>query len=317
MRSEAPALLPIFRSQAQAELLTWLYLHPGQRFGLTDLARRAGVSLSTAHREAERLVKSQLVSESPLGRNRLLEANLDHPAAHALGQLLEVTFGPRQVVPVEFGGVPGVDRVLIFGSWAARYSGEAGHAPNDIDVMVIGDNVDRAELYAAADRAQQKLGIPVNPVMRTQSQWDDASDRLSAQVRTQSWVDVTMKGGAVIVARWRRGEEAIARLLAAREIDGINKSASDGASVLEQARRRLKIAEAALRIDRTGLTRTPTMQPTCGDRTPDPEGSAPDAGGRTQGGRGGLARPVRCRILEVQHAAATPPRTGLSHHLLQ
>ena len=170
MRSEAPALLPIFRSQAQAELLTWLYLHPGQRFGLTDLARRAGVSLSTAHREAERLVKSQLVSESPLGRNRLLEANLDHPAAHALGQLLEVTFGPRQVVPVEFGGVPGVDRVLIFGSWAARYSGEAGHAPNDIDVMVIGDNVDRAELYAAADRAQQKLGIPVNPVMRTQSQ---------------------------------------------------------------------------------------------------------------------------------------------------
>lgn len=76
MRSEAPALLPIFRSQAQAELLTWLYLHPGQRFGLTDLARRAGVSLSTAHREAERLVKSQLVSESPLGRNRLLEANL-------------------------------------------------------------------------------------------------------------------------------------------------------------------------------------------------------------------------------------------------
>lgn len=192
MRSEAPALLPIFRSHAQAELLTWLYLHPGQRFGLTELARSVGVPLSTAHREVERLVESELVSESPLGRNRLLEANLNHPAAEALGRLLEVTFGPRQVVALEFDDVPGVDRVLIFGSWAARYSGEVGRAPRDIDVMVIGDNVDRAELYAAADRAQQRLGIPVNPVMRTQSQWDDASDRLSAQVRTQPWVDITL-----------------------------------------------------------------------------------------------------------------------------
>ena len=33
--------------------------------------------------------------------------------------------------------------------------------------MAVGDGVDRADLYAAGDRAQQRLGIPVNPVMRT------------------------------------------------------------------------------------------------------------------------------------------------------
>lgn len=193
MRSQAPALLPIFRSQAQAELLTWLYLHPGRRFGLTDLARLVRVPLSTAHREMGRLVESQLVTESTLGRNRLVEANLGHPAADALSRLLEVTFGPRRVIAMEFANVPGVDRVLIFGSWAARYSGETGHTPNDIDVMVIGDNVDRAELYAAADRAQQRLGISVNPVSRTRSQWEDASDRLSAQVRSRPWLDVAIE----------------------------------------------------------------------------------------------------------------------------
>ncbi|MBK8447321.1 MAG: helix-turn-helix domain-containing protein [Micropruina sp.] len=194
MRTEAPPLLPIFRSQAQAEILTWLFLHPDQEFSLTDLARRVGVSVTTVHRVAEQLVESKLAAETTLGRNRMLGANLSHPAAESLGRLLEVTFGPRHVVGVEFAKVPGAHTVLIFGSWAARYSGEAGHSPNDIDVMVIGESVDRADLYAAADRSQRRLGIPVNPVMRTHEQWEDPTDRLSAQVHTQPLVDVTMAG---------------------------------------------------------------------------------------------------------------------------
>jgi DNA-binding Lrp family transcriptional regulator len=197
MRTSAPALLPIFRSQAQAELLACLYLHPGREFSLTELARRVGVSVPTVHREAERLVESRLVTETTLGRNRLLGANPNHPAAESLGRLLEVTFGPRQVVAEEFAEVPGADQVLIFGSWAARYAGETGHAPNDIDVMVIGDSIDRADLYAAGDRAQQRLDIPVNPVMRTHRQWDDPSDRLSVQVRSMPVVDVMAVGRGV------------------------------------------------------------------------------------------------------------------------
>ena len=62
MRTEAPPLLPIFRSQAQAEILTWLFLHPDQEFSLTDLARRVGVSVTTVHRVAEQLVESKLAA---------------------------------------------------------------------------------------------------------------------------------------------------------------------------------------------------------------------------------------------------------------
>lgn len=139
-------------------------------------------------------MESRLVVETMVGRNRMLRANMGHPAAESLSRLLEVTFGPRQVVAEEFAGVPGADRVLIFGSWAARYTGNSGRAPNDIDVMVVGDGIDRADLYAAGDRAQRRLGIAVNPVMRTHRQWSDPSDRLSVQVRTQPLVDVTSEG---------------------------------------------------------------------------------------------------------------------------
>ena len=38
MRSEAPALMPILRSQHQAELLTLLLLHPGTEYSITELS---------------------------------------------------------------------------------------------------------------------------------------------------------------------------------------------------------------------------------------------------------------------------------------
>lgn len=192
MRTQAPALLPIFRSQAQAELLTWLYLHPGEQFTLTELANRAGTTATTMHREAGRLTEAGLVAESRIGRSRLLSANLDHPAAEALRSLLEVTFGPRQVVTEEFSELPGAVEVLIFGSWAARYAGERGSAPNDVDVLVVGDEVDRGQLYEAADRAQERLGLPVNPKLRTVAQWDEASDALSAEIRARPSIKLAL-----------------------------------------------------------------------------------------------------------------------------
>lgn len=49
--------------------------------------------------------------------------------------------------------------------------------------------------------------------------------------------------------RWKRGETTVERLLASGDLDAIGKSVSDGSAVMEQAKRRLKVAEAALVID--------------------------------------------------------------------
>lgn len=181
MRSDGPALMPVFRSQHQAELLMWLLLHPEQEYGVTEMAERLRVPLSTLHREVVRLDEAGLVASRTQGRNRLIRADVDHPAAKALTQLLEITFGPRAVIAEEFA-IDGAEQVVIFGSWAGRYAGQAGPPPNDLDVLVIGE-VDRADVYDAADRATARLGIEVNPVVRTAKQWVDPKDALGAQIR--------------------------------------------------------------------------------------------------------------------------------------
>ena len=189
MRSEAPALMPIFRSQHQAALLAWLLLHPEHEYTLTELAKRLEVPLTTLQREAQRLVVAGLLQDRTLGRARLLRANLNNRAAAPLTQLLEVTFGPESVIGEEFS-LTNVDQVLIYGSWAERYRGTPGPPPNDVDVLVVG-NLDRADVYDAADRAQARLGMQVNPVIRTPEQWANDADSLVVQIKATPTVDVT------------------------------------------------------------------------------------------------------------------------------
>jgi len=81
---------------------------------------------------------------------------------------------------------------VVFGSWAARYHGEVGALPADIDVLVVGDGLDRAEVYAAAERAEARLGMAVNPVLRPAGSWTDtAGDALLTEIQSRPYVDVT------------------------------------------------------------------------------------------------------------------------------
>lgn len=182
MRSDAPPLAPIFRSRRQADLLAILFLRPEKDHTLTELAAQLDASLPTLHREVNRLIASELIAVRQVGRSRLLRANMANRASGPLAQLLLVTVGPHLIVAEEFASLPDTRSVVIFGSWAARYDGQPGPPPNDIDVLVIG-RPQRGDVYDAADRAHQRLGIPINPVIRADESWEAGTDPLIAQIK--------------------------------------------------------------------------------------------------------------------------------------
>jgi MarR family len=189
MRSAAPALLPIFRSRLQADLLSALLLQPDQELSLTDLATRFGAPLSTVHGEVGRLVDAGLLMRREAGRSVMVRSDPSNRLAGPLTELLRLAWGPPQVVAEEFAGLPGAELVLIFGSWAARFQQQPGKPPNDLDVLVVG-RPRREDVYDAADRAQQRLVLPVNPVIRTPEAWREETDPLVRQVRSSSFVEV-------------------------------------------------------------------------------------------------------------------------------
>lgn len=164
--------MPVFRSRVQGEVLAETLLRPTEGITITDLARRVGAPLSTVHDEVSRLVTAGILAERAVGRSRVIRSNTAHPAVAPLAEVVALTFGPPVVVADEFASLPGVERVMLFGSWAARLHGEPGPPPNDVDVLVVG-TPSRDEVYAAADRAERRLLRAVNPVLRRSQRGDD------------------------------------------------------------------------------------------------------------------------------------------------
>jgi DNA-binding transcriptional ArsR family regulator len=198
MRSNAPALLPILRSRHLADILTVLLLHPDVEYSLSDIARTLGLPLTTVQREVTRLSNAQLIKERRVGRSRLVSADLSSRYARPLAELVTLAFGPHFVIGEEFRAL-NATAVAIYGSWAARYEGVEGRPPHDVDVLVIGE-VSRRDIYEAAERAEQRLSLPVNPLLCSQARWFSASDPLIQQIRKAPlvWVigDEPREGGS-------------------------------------------------------------------------------------------------------------------------
>jgi predicted nucleotidyltransferase len=187
--------MPVFRSAVQAEVLAALLLHPAVELPLTDLATRIGAPLSTVHAEVSRLVTAGILSERSLGRSRLLRADTANPAVAPLTQLLLLTYGPKTVVAGEFAGVDGVEQVILYGSWAARYLGTPGPPPRDVDVLVVG-TAERADVYDAADRAEARIGLPVHPVLVSAAAFESGKSPLLREVKSAPYVVLTAPGRA-------------------------------------------------------------------------------------------------------------------------
>lgn len=186
--SSCPPLLPLLRSRLQAELLTLVLLSPGREWSLTELADRAGSSLSSAQREMARAEEAGVTSSRRLGNTRLVSA-ANSPLTGPLTELLVRSFGPRQVVAEELAEVPGIEAAYLFGSWAARYEGERGPAPADIDVLVVGDP-NRDELDEAAQRAGARLAREVNVTIRSPRWWRDGGDGFHAEVTRRPLIQI-------------------------------------------------------------------------------------------------------------------------------
>lgn len=182
MRTAAPALLPVFRSRLQGVVLALVLGRPEHEWTLEELARRSGEPYQTVGNEVRRLQAGGLVTTRTIGRSKLVRADLGSPYAVPLTTLATMSFGPPLVVSEELSGLPGVEETFIFGSWAARYNGEAGPAPNDVDVLLVG-TPDRDQTYEAARRAEERLGREVNVTIRSRNRWEQDQDGFTVQVR--------------------------------------------------------------------------------------------------------------------------------------
>jgi len=182
-------LVPLFRSEQQLRLLASLFTGPDDKMTIGELAERADVAQATASREVGRLAEHGIVLTHQLGRNTLVEPNWALPWAPELRSILLQTVGVLGRLGAAFNEVGGVVEAFVFGSWAARYRGEAGPSPRDIDVVVVGD-ASLGDVRMACAAVERDLHVEINPVIVDEARWSAGDDPFVAEIRDRPLVSI-------------------------------------------------------------------------------------------------------------------------------
>jgi DNA-binding transcriptional ArsR family regulator len=195
-----PPLLPILRSQQQGRILALLLGEPEVEYSLTQLASRAGVPHPSVHREVERAENAGLVLSRRVGNVRLVRANTESPYYVGLADVLTKAFGVPYVLGSALADLPGLDRAMIFGSWAARATGGAGSRPvGDIDLLVLGDP-DRSALFDRLKDVHTQLGRTVQVTIRAADWLELGRGAFHDAIANQPRVEVDLQDGSSGVA---------------------------------------------------------------------------------------------------------------------
>lgn len=158
----APALLPIFRSDTQVRILAEvLFNSPANG---CELARRLDLPQPTVARELGRLTDTGIVQYEQVGNSKIVHP-VSAPFAEALRQLVAYAAGVPHIVRAVYENVAGIDDIFIHGSWAARFRGELGSPPRDLDLVVVSPTHTRFSLAPQRAEIESATGMTVDQMV--------------------------------------------------------------------------------------------------------------------------------------------------------
>jgi DNA-binding transcriptional ArsR family regulator len=194
-RRPAPPLLPILRSQQQGEILALLLGDPDRELSLTEISQLTGAPHPSVYREVQRAEQAGLVTTRKVGNTRLVRAGTDSPYYAGLADVLTKAFGVPAVLAEALRPVSGIDEAYVYGSWAARHSGQPGLRPvGDVDVLVLG-KPDRDQLYAALGAPERRLGRQVQATVRDAGWLDSGSGSFHESVISRPMFKLALLNG--------------------------------------------------------------------------------------------------------------------------
>jgi predicted nucleotidyltransferase len=155
-------------SKVQQRVLALIFGHPERSFYTSEIVRHVHSGVGAVARELSKLERSGLVTVERIGNQKHYRANQAAPIFEELRGLVEKTVGLAE--PIRKSFEPYADAIktaFIYGSVAK----ETDTAHSDIDLMVIGDELNYSDLYTAAQSVESKLRRKVNPLFLSLQDW--------------------------------------------------------------------------------------------------------------------------------------------------
>src|SRR4051794_2935256 len=155
-------------SNVQKRVLGLIFGQPQRSFYTSEIMRKVRSGTGAVERELTRLKDSGLVSVQRIGNQKHYRANADSAIFEELKSLVRKTVALTEPLKDSLEPVAEtIDAAFVYGSFAKG----TDTAASDIDLMVIGDDLDYAGLFSAALDAETKLARKVSPTLLSRKDW--------------------------------------------------------------------------------------------------------------------------------------------------
>jgi len=149
-------------------VLELLLGQPDRRFQSAELIRLARSGTGAAHRVLTRLAAAGLLTVTRSGNQKYYQANRSSPVFQELHGLVEKTVGVVVLLKRALEPKAGeVRAAFVYGSAAQ----DTDRARGDIDLMVVSDRLNHADLFEMLQPAEELLARRINPTVMTQWEW--------------------------------------------------------------------------------------------------------------------------------------------------
>jgi predicted nucleotidyltransferase len=164
MGSKPAGLADALFSKTQRRVLGLLFVNPDRSYFANELVRLARSGIGAVHRELATLEAAGLVTVKRVGNQKHYQANRAAPIFEELRGIALKTFGVAEVLREALAPLAKrIEAAFIYGSLAKG----SDTAASDIDLMVISDEIEYADLFELASEAEQGLGRKLNPTVYT------------------------------------------------------------------------------------------------------------------------------------------------------
>ena len=155
-------------SMTQQRMLGLLFGQPGRSFYATEIIGLSGAGSGATQRELARLEAACLITTSRVGNQKHYQANAASPIYAEMVAIIAKTIGVT--VPLADALRPFSKKIrvaFVYGSLAKK----TDTATSDIDLMILTDKLEYADVFEVLAYAETRLGRAINPTLQSPVVW--------------------------------------------------------------------------------------------------------------------------------------------------
>jgi predicted nucleotidyltransferase len=155
-------------SHVQLRVLALFLGQPARGYQIREVIALVGSGRGAVQRELKKLTDAGILNVSTTGSRKIYQANPQSPIYDDLRGLILKTVGLLE--PLRKALKIFAAKIIVAFVYGSIAKGK-DTAKSDIDLMLVGDEIAYADLYAALQRAEKTLQRSINPNLMSPAEW--------------------------------------------------------------------------------------------------------------------------------------------------